>query len=355
MSSPCKGELANSPMEYGAKLDEYRDWFSETGDGGDEERRANYAALSSRYYDLATIFYEVGWGRSFHFAPLHRKLGRKGSLRHYERRFAEVTGLAEGVVALDLGCGVGGPLIHLAQTTGADIIGINNNSFQVRRGTRYLEKAELEGRCRFVLADFMELPFEDNTIDAIYSIDAIPHAPDKEALFRELFRVLRPGGRIACSDWCVTETFDAGKAEHRALLRKLEMGNGLPCTASCLQVKQALGNSGFEILEFRDLAREEETGWPWYEPLSQRPGVPVDLIKDPRVRGWINGVLRGLERLRLVPRGTSFVHDMLGRGAEALVKAGQMGIFTPLVFFVVRKPDNSCSNPAEESRQNGGT
>lgn len=345
------------PAEYGAKLSEYRHWFPDGEEDGDAERRAHYAALANRYYDLATLFYEIGWGRSFHFAPLHRKLGRKGSLRRYERRFAEALGLTKGSEALDLGCGVGGPMIHLAEVTGARIIGINNNLIQIQRGSRYLEKAGLGDRCRLVQADFMNLPFGDESVDLIYSIDAIPHAPDKEALFREVCRVLRPGGRFASSDWCVTDRFDPGNAAHRKVLRQLEMGNGLPGISSCAQVRSALEGAGFEILEFSDLARDEETGSAWFEPLGQKPGLPIDLIKDPRVRKWGNGILRILERARIVPQGTAFVHDMLGRGAEALAQAGSEGIFTPLLFFVARKPGSRGMQPVaslEETDSSGG-
>ncbi len=350
MKASPQSQPPEIPTEYGAKLNEYRHWFPEGEEIENATRRENYAALTSRYYDLATVFYEIGWGRSFHCAPLHRELGRTGSLRRYELRFAEALGLGDGLEAVDLGCGVGGPMVHLAKATGARIIGVNHNPFQIQRGTRYLRRAGLEDRCRFVLADFMNLPFEDGSIDAIYSIEAIPHAPDKEALFQELFRVLRPGGRFVSSDWCVTERFDPGNAAHRSLLRHLEMGNGLPGISSCGQVEAALARSGFEILEFSDLAREEETGWPWFEPLSRRPGIPIDLIKDPRVRGWVNGILRGMEGVRLMPRGAAFVHAMLARGAEALVQAGSEGIFTPLLFFVVRKPEPGASLP----RRGGG-
>lgn len=342
------------PEEYGTKLSEYRSWFPEDEASDDARRRADYAALVNRYYDLATLFYEIGWGRSFHFAPLHRELGRKGSLRRYERRFAEALGLGAGDEALDLGCGVGGPLIHLAKVTGASIIGINNNPLQIRRGTRYLKKSGLEGRCRLVLADFMNLPFGENSVDAIYSIEAIPHAPDKEALFREIHRVLRPGASFVASDWCVTDRFDPRNAAHRRILRELEMGNGLPCTSTCAQVKDALAGAGFEILEFSDLTREAPTDWPWFGPLAPRPGFPLDLVKDPRVGRWINGLLRILERIRLLPRGTAFVHDMLGRGAEALVEAGKEGIFTPLLFFLVRKPGPETIAPTPETIRSAG-
>jgi len=53
---------------YTKTVDDYRGLHNDAGEGSVEKRRANYTTLVNQYYDLATDFYEFGWGQSFHFA-----------------------------------------------------------------------------------------------------------------------------------------------------------------------------------------------------------------------------------------------------------------------------------------------
>jgi SAM-dependent methyltransferase len=55
---------------------------------------------------------------------------------------------------------------------------------------------------------------QDNTYDAVYSVEATCHAPDKVGVYSELFRVLKPGGLYATYEWVVTESFDENDPDH---------------------------------------------------------------------------------------------------------------------------------------------
>ena len=77
--------------------------------------------------------------------------------------------LRPGMRVLDVGCGVGGPACELARFTDAQIIGLNNNEFQIHRAKKYADQAGLSDRnVSFVMGDFMHLveQFGENQFDA---------------------------------------------------------------------------------------------------------------------------------------------------------------------------------------------
>lgn len=87
-----------------------------------------------------------------------------------EHFLAAKTGIKPKMRVLDVGCGVGGPAREIARFTDADIVGLNNNAFQVARATKYTKKAGLEKQVTFVKGDFMALAeqFGENSFDAVY-------------------------------------------------------------------------------------------------------------------------------------------------------------------------------------------
>ncbi len=304
--------------------------------GSVEARKSGYAQMVNDYYDLATDFYEYGWGQSFHFAPRHRGESFAASIARHEFFLAARLGLRPGMTAIDLGCGVGGPMRAIARFAGASIIGINNNDYQIRRGEAHTRKAGLADRCRFVKADFMKLPFDDASVDAAYAIEATCHAPDKLALFREIARVLKPGARFVGYEWCLTNRYDAVSPAHRAIKKGIEEGSGLPDLWSTEEVVNALGGAGFEEVESRDLAVGPGVDVPWYMPLAGE-WSPSGLSSTPAGRWIINRTVRALELIRVAPRGSTVVSDFLNAGADALVRGGETGVFTPMFFFDGRK------------------
>jgi sterol 24-C-methyltransferase len=120
------------------------------------------------YYDGATELYEYGWAQSFHFSRFYKGEGFAASLARHEHYLAAQMSLRPGMKVLDVGCGVGGPAREIARFADVNIIGLNNNDFQIQRARKYTKAAGLEDQVRFVKGDFMKLSeqFGDNTFDA---------------------------------------------------------------------------------------------------------------------------------------------------------------------------------------------
>ena len=103
-----------------------------------------------------------------------------------------------GTAVLDVGCGIGGSSRILARDYGFVVTGVTISPNQVRRA-RELTPPELP--VQFQTGDAMALSFPDASFDAVWSVEAGPHIPDKAAFARELLRVLRPDGVLVVADW----------------------------------------------------------------------------------------------------------------------------------------------------------
>ena len=325
--------LANlAPDEVKSVVDGYAAIY----DAGEQGRREQYRSLVNHYYDLVTDFYEFGWGQSFHFAPRRRGESFKASLLRHQHFLADRLALKPGMQVLDVGCGVGGPMGNLARYSGAGFVGINNNTYQIERAKHHTR--DVRSLCRFIHGDYMRIPEGDDCYDAAFAIESMPHAPDKAGAFREILRVLRPGACFAGYEWCLTDDFDPGNAEHQWIKNEIMVGDALPEIASMPEICDALRTAGFELLEARDRAPESDPGMPWYRALQGRDLTLSSIPRTPFGRALTNLTLRAGERLRLFPKGSRAVSTLLNAAADALVEGGRTGIFTPMFFFLARKP-----------------
>jgi len=313
-----------------------------------ESRLASYANLVNGYYDGATILYEYGWGSSFHFCRYYKGEPFFQAIARHEHYLSAQIGLKPGMRVLDVGCGIGGPAREIARFSGCDIVGINNNGNQVDIANRYTAKAGMSDQVTFVKGDFMNLvsQFGENSFDAIYAIEATCHAPTWEGVYGEMKKVLKPGGVMGIYEWCMTDSYDKSIPAHKEVAHGIELGDGIAEMRTIKQARQALKTVGMEILVDEDLAeRPDEIRW--YYPLEG------NLFKCQRLwdmvmvwrMTWIGKnmsqkALEGLEYLGLVPKGTGEVSQSLQVAQVALVKGGQKKLFTPMMLFVARKPEN---------------
>jgi SAM-dependent methyltransferase len=146
------------------------------------------------YDDIAIRFLEALWGEGY-LSP--------GGPDEVDRVLAGLS--LKGKSVLDVGCGAGGIALHLVEhhdaghVTGFDIEEPVIRAARVRAAAR-----GLADRATFVQAPPGKLPFVDASFDTVFSKDALLHVPDKDALFADIFRVLKPGGVFAASDWLIS-------------------------------------------------------------------------------------------------------------------------------------------------------
>jgi SAM-dependent methyltransferase len=114
--------------------------------------------------------------------------------------FAETLGLAPGMTVLDVGSGVGGPARHFASVYGCDVTGIDLTPGFVELATELTQRTGLEARARFVVGSALAMPFEAERFDLATMMHVGMNIADKPALFAEVRRVLRPGGRFVIYD-----------------------------------------------------------------------------------------------------------------------------------------------------------
>jgi ubiquinone/menaquinone biosynthesis C-methylase UbiE len=122
---------------------------------------------------------------------------------------------------LEIGCGSGGYALYLAKTVGCSIVGVDVNAPGVHNANQLAATSGLAARAHFQNADASKnLAFENETFDAVFANDVLCHIPQRPQVVCEMFRVLKPGGRMLFSDALVI----GGMVSHQEIATRSSIG-----------------------------------------------------------------------------------------------------------------------------------
>jgi SAM-dependent methyltransferase len=162
-----------------------------------------------RFYDRHTPAF-VSLGQRGSDGAIHRAVwgpgtgSRRQAFRYVEDRIAElIRGLPPSFGAshvVDLGCGVGASLCHLAERLPVRGTGITVSPVQARIAQRRIRAAGLSDRIRCLEGDYCDLPADIGPADIAYAIESFVHGSNPARFFAQCGRLVRPGGLLVICD-----------------------------------------------------------------------------------------------------------------------------------------------------------
>jgi SAM-dependent methyltransferase len=266
-----------------------------------------------RYYDRHTpLFVALGQGGG----AMHRSVWGPGTTTREQafhfvedriagvvRRVAERAGGAPGgtdtepMHVVDLGCGVGASLCHLAGLLPITGTGVTLSPLQARIAAERIEAAGLCDRVTCLEGDFGDLPAGMKAADVAYAIESFVHGPDPARFFAEAAGLVRPGGALViCDD--VRRPVSSRRAE-RAIDR-FEAGWHVNSLLEPDDLRSRAGEAGFRHESTEDLSPYLDLRRPRDRAIGAAAGIA----------GWLP-----LERTRLGPLiGGSALQTCLAAG-----------------------------------------
>jgi ubiquinone/menaquinone biosynthesis C-methylase UbiE len=158
--------------------------------------------------------------------------------------------IAPGMAVLDVCAGLGGPARFLAHRFGVCVTGVDLTHSRCAAGTRLTALVRLSPLVRLLRADAQVLPFRAHVFDAAVSQEGLLHVPDKVAVLEECARVLKPGARLAFSDWIAHPRLEENER------RRLHDWMAAVTLQSIAGYRERLARAGFSGVEAEDLSAD---------------------------------------------------------------------------------------------------
>jgi len=281
------------------------------------------------YYTVVNQLCAVGDVEKMYIPPvMDLSLGIFGNqLKWEEEGMVDKLDIGPGKKVLDVGCGRGRIMHHVASYSGAHVTGLNIDKGQIKMGKDYAEATGLlDKQLSFLEGNYnKKLPFADNTFDALYHVQALSYAQDLPILMKELYRVIKPGAKISMLDWFKLPAYKPEDPHHKKLLRDVKMVIGAVRTPAPEDYDIAMKAAGFEILFSGEASKDGGHQW----PLVMQADAFYTNVKS---------IVDFLTQWKIIPGHFKRLLERLTEGGESFVEADKMGLFTTSWQIIAQKP-----------------
>jgi len=215
---------------------------------------------------------------------------------------ASAAGLDAFTRVLDLGCGIGGPARYLAATFGCKVTGIDLSPGFIETATYLTARCGLSDRVMFQVGEALHVPFDDASFDAVLLQHVAMNIADRTALYKEMRRILAPGGRLATYDLVLRD----GDVVYPAPWARDASASFLLTDA---ETRTAIEEAGYKVVLWRD---DTEVALDWFKTVmgAQRQGGPnLGLVMGPDFPVMTGNLARNLRENRLGVLSAILIRD----------------------------------------------
>jgi tocopherol O-methyltransferase len=206
------------------------------------------------HYDSLAFVYRTYWGDHIHHGLF--QAGTETPAEAQEQlieRCVELVGLRGGESVFDVGCGHGGTSIYLAQHYRCRVLGLTLSEKQSSLARQKAQKAGVDGRARFEVANADHYTFPTSTFDLVWNCESSEHFADKTQYFQNVAKTLKLGGKLLLAAWTGSMQLARVRDVARAFL--------CPELWTTTEYEAAISAAGLSIQHAEDLTARITRTW----------------------------------------------------------------------------------------------
>ena len=224
-----------------------------------------------KHYDRLSFLYRLFWGEHIHHGYWDNNESVSRAQIQLMERLAERAGVSRGVRVLDIGCGLGGSALWLAEQFDCEVTGITISPVQARMAAAKAKAQNLTRLAQFQVQDANRWQPEPARVDLIWVMESSEHFHDKPVFFERCAQALKPGGALAV---CARLRRDGPLREHEQNLVNTIAEAMLSASLDSLSdYERWLRDAGLSVMTAEDITRHVEPTWSHCARIGDNPVV----------------------------------------------------------------------------------
>jgi len=224
-----------------------------------------------KHYDRLSFLYRMFWGEHLHHGYWNGgETARLAQIQLMEQ-LAQRAGIPRGANVLDIGCGVGGSALWLADELECQVTGMTISPVQAGMATRKAKARGIGGRVRFEVKDANRWRPEPASFDVVWIMESSEHFPDKKNFFERCAVALKPGGTLAVCAWLRRDgPMPPGEQKLVATIAEAMMSASLDSLST---YSEWMRDAGLTVMAAEDITLHVEPTWAHCARIGKNPAV----------------------------------------------------------------------------------